>query len=68
MLKDICTKLKQRRKDCNFTNEDYLAIKEDLKKENDGEFVKKKFLSMRHLVQNHPQFDVFRDEGKNMDI
>jgi hypothetical protein len=43
---------------------DYDSIKKDLKKENDGEFVKKKFLSMRHLVQNIPNFDNFKNKVK----
>jgi hypothetical protein len=45
---------------------DHAMIMEDLKKENDGEFIKKKFLSMNHLVIYHKrtEFDRKIEGGK----
>ena len=53
LLENICQKLEEHKMKCNFTMKDHALIKEDLKKENNGEFTKKKFLSMLHLVVYH---------------
>ena len=53
LLVMMAKQMKNRRLQCQITKEDYDQILENMKKEDNGEFLKKKILSMMHLVIPH---------------
>ena len=57
LLVNLATRLHQRKDECKITKEDYDNILENMKKEDDGEFLKKKIVSMMHLVNQHGRYE-----------